>query len=663
MNIEEAKAYIHQHPERVLQKAKHTGFICPKCGNGKGTSGTGITLDPTDSKKEHYKCFVCGAYGDAIELYGQSGDFMTDLKRACDKAGITLDTNSQRPKEHNKQPKERTMTAKVEQIKEKPVDYTNFFTECAHHLTDTDYIAKRGIDEELAYKYTLGYCKSWINPKATKAPATERLIIPTGQFSYVARAIKDGVEPRYCKVGEANILGLEYLKEYKEPVFIVEGELDALSVLQCGHASVGLGSVANTKKLLDYISKNNLKMTFVVALDNDEAGKKASAELKAGLDRLGQKSIVFNPYRDTKDANELLVKSKEALADELEKGVALAHDEEEREKNEYLRTSTRYYIDDFIAKTDSRINTPYTPTGFTDLDKVLDGGLFEGLYVIGAISSLGKTTFALQVADNIARSGQDVLVFSLEQSRFELVAKSISRLTAELAQNRLEPTLAKSARDITVYERLNRFNDDEIENLMNAREMYKTDISEHIFIREGVNDISVNDIREGIEKHIRITGNRPVVIIDYLQILAPIDTKRNYTDKQITDLSVSELKRISRDNKVAIIGISSFNRENYTTTANMGAFKESGSIEYSSDVLIGLQLKGIADIKQSANAKNEANKFIDAEKEKEVRSIELKILKNRNGATGATIEYTYKARYNYFTEIGRVFKTPAQIEQ
>ena len=173
-----------------------------------------------------------------------------------------------------------------------------------------------------------------------------------------------------------------------------------------------------------------------------------------------------------------------------------------------------------------------------------------------------------------------------------------------------------------------------------------------------MNDISVSDVRAGIEKHIRITGKRPVVLIDYLQILAPIDTKRNYSDKQITDLSVSELKRISRDNKVAIIGISSFNRENYTTTANMGAFKESGSIEYGSDVLIGLQLKGIADIKQTANAKNEANRFIDAEKEKETRSIELKILKNRNGATGAMIEYTYKAKYNYFTEVGRVVKNP-----
>jgi len=43
----------------------------------------------------------------------------------------------------------------------------------------------------------------------------------------------------------------------------------------------------------------------------------------------------------------------------------------------------------------------------------------------------GKTTFALQIADNIARNNNKVIIFSLEQSRFELVSKAISRLTYE----------------------------------------------------------------------------------------------------------------------------------------------------------------------------------------------------------------------------------------
>lgn len=68
-------------------------------------------------------------------------------------------------------------------------------------------------------------------------------------------------------------------------------------------------------------------------------------------------------------------------------------------------------------------------TGFENLDKLLDGGLYPGLYVIGANSSLGKTTLVLQIADSIAKSGQGVLIFSLEMSRFELIAKTLSRMS------------------------------------------------------------------------------------------------------------------------------------------------------------------------------------------------------------------------------------------
>lgn len=74
----------------------------------------------------------------------------------------------------------------------------------------------------------------------------------------------------------------------------------------------------------------------------------------------------------------------------------------------------------------------------------------------------------------------------------------------------------------------------------------------------------------------------------------------------------------------------------------MEAFKESGSLEYGSDVLIGLQLNG-------AGGKNfDANEA----KRKNPREIELVILKNRNGSTGDKIELEYYPLFNYFTEPG-----------
>lgn len=114
------------------------------------------------------------------------------------------------------------------------------------------------------------------------------------------------------------------------------------------------------------------------------------------------------------------------------------------------------------------------------------------------------------------------------------------------------------------------------------------------------------------------------------------------TDKQNMDKAVMELKRISRDYKIAILGVSSFNRENYSNVVTMSAFKERGAIEYSSDVLIGLQLKGIG---------NKNFNFIEAKK-KNPREVELVVLKNRNGRAGDIIEYSYYPMFNYFDELG-----------
>jgi len=217
---------------------------------------------------------------------------------------------------------------------------------------------------------------------------------------------------------------------------------------------------------------------------------------------------------------------------------------------------------------------------------VLEGGLYEGLYIIGAISSLGKTTFVLQIADQIAQQGQDILIFSLEMARSELMAKSMSRITFDLSK---DPRNAKTTRGITTGKRYQNYNPVERELIKASIKAYG-EYANHIFINEGMGDIGALEIKETVKKHINITGKSPVVIIDYLQLIAPYEIRA--TDKQNTDKAVMELKRLSRDYKIPVIGISSFNRQNYNQPVSMEAFKESGAIEYSSDVLLGLQLKG-----------------------------------------------------------------------
>ena len=129
-----------------------------------------------------------------------------------------------------------------------------------------------------------------------------------------------------------------------------------------------------------------------------------------------------------------------------------------------------------------------------------------------------------------------------------------------------------------------------------------------------------------MRQHLRLRGKRPVVMVDYLQILKPADPRAS--DKQNTDRAVVELKRISRDFDLPVVAISSFNRENYRSAVSMEAFKESGAVEYSSD----------------------------AAKTRNPRQVELVLLKNRNGSPYGRIPYAYHAAYGYFSELRSSFR-------
>ena len=182
------------------------------------------------------------------------------------------------------------------------------------------------------------------------------------------------------------------------------------------------------------------------------------------------------------------------------------------------------------------------------------------------------------------------------------------------------------------------YNQTERELIKSATYDYK-DIAKNIFIREGMGNVGADTIVEQVKEHIKKKKKPPVVIVDYLQILMPHSEKG--TDKANTDYSILTLKRLSRDYKIPVIVISSFNRENYSNRVSMQAFKESGAIEYSADVLIGLQLMGTG----------EKDFDVDEAKSRNPREIEAIVLKNRNGRTGGKIGYKYYSMFNYFEEL------------
>lgn len=321
-----------------------------------------------------------------------------------------------------------------------------------------------------------------------------------------------------------------------------------------------------------------------------------------------------------------------------------------KSKEEYMNLyGAGNLVSDFMEHIRDRANTRHIPTGFAELDVALDGGLYDGLYILGAISSLGKTTFTMQIADQVAEAGHDVIIFSLEMSKFEIISKSISRLTFDLSD---DPSNAKTSRGITSYDRYGKYSDTERKLISDSIKAY-SEYANNIYIYEGVGDIGIDTITDAVKTHIELTGRHPLLIIDYLQILAPWEPRA--TDKQNTDKAVTELKRLSRDYKIPVFAISSFNRDNYSSAVNMSSFKESGAIEYSSDVLIGLQPAGMVNGNSQAEKKENID-IVDNCKRSVPRGVELILLKNRNGRTGAKVTFEYDPRFNHYKEIDRFFE-------
>jgi replicative DNA helicase len=242
------------------------------------------------------------------------------------------------------------------------------------------------------------------------------------------------------------------------------------------------------------------------------------------------------------------------------------------------------------------------------------------------------------MADQTAEVGEEVLFFSLEQSRLEMVSKSLSRLTAKMNQS-----IA-----VTSLKIRSGYVDDAV---LDAIEVYREKIGERMSIIEGNFSCTVSFIGQYVRRYIDRTGVKPVVIVDYLQILQADEGKRQ-TTKELIDSNVTELKRISRNCDVPVFVISSLNRSNYLSPVDFESFKESGGIEYTCDVLWGLQLQVINDdLFNKENKLKEKRELIRKSKSEVPRKIELICLKNRYGISSYRVGFNYFPQYDLFQPI------------
>ncbi|MEK4117664.1 replicative DNA helicase [Paenibacillus sp. FSL W8-0919] len=263
-------------------------------------------------------------------------------------------------------------------------------------------------------------------------------------------------------------------------------------------------------------------------------------------------------------------------------------------------------------------------TGYTDLDAILGGLQNSDLIIVAARPSVGKTAFALNIAQNVATRVQDpVAIFSLEMSAEQLVTRMVS------AEGILEASKL-------------RIGDMGAEDWTKMADAAGVLGGTNILIDDSAG-ITVHDIRSKCRRLKKQEG-LGLVVIDYLQLIASVSKGRGPENRQQEVSEISRtLKHLARELDVPIIALSQLSRgveQRQDKRPMMSDLRESGSIEQDADIVAFLY----------------RDDYYNAETEKK-NIIEIIIAKQRNGPVG-TVELVFLKQFNKFVNYDRVHSDP-----
>ncbi|MDQ0429187.1 MULTISPECIES: replicative DNA helicase [Caryophanaceae] len=281
------------------------------------------------------------------------------------------------------------------------------------------------------------------------------------------------------------------------------------------------------------------------------------------------------------------------------------------------------HIKDVLVKTYDNIELLHTrkgdvtgiPTGFRDLDKITAGFQRNDLIIVAARPSVGKTAFALNVAQNVAtKTDENVAIFSLEMGAEQLVMRMLC------AEGNIDAQVLRTGalqnedwRKLTMA----------MGSLSNAG----------IFI-DDTPGIRVNDIRAKCRR-LKQEYGLGMIMIDYLQLIAGPGKSGENRQQEVSDISRS-LKGLARELEVPVIALSQLSRgveQRQDKRPMMSDLRESGSIEQDADIVSFLYRED----------------YYDKETEDQ-NMIEIIIAKQRNGPTG-TVKLAFVKEYNKFVTI------------
>lgn len=254
------------------------------------------------------------------------------------------------------------------------------------------------------------------------------------------------------------------------------------------------------------------------------------------------------------------------------------------------------------------------PTGYRDLDRMTSGFQRNDLIIVAARPSMGKTAFALNIAQNVAiKTDENVAIFSLEMGAGQLVQRMLCA-EGNIDSQRL---------------RTGKLEQDDWGKLT----MAMGSLSHAGIYIDDAPGIRVSDIRSKCRR-LKQEHGLGMIIIDYLQLIQGSENSRENRQQEVSEISRS-LKSLARELEVPLIALSQLSRgveSRQDKRPMMSDLRESGSIEQDADI-VGFLYR---------------DDYYDSESEQQ--NIEIILAKQRNGPTG-TVELAFVKEFNKFVDI------------
>lgn len=256
-------------------------------------------------------------------------------------------------------------------------------------------------------------------------------------------------------------------------------------------------------------------------------------------------------------------------------------------------------------------------TGFYDFDKLTTGLHEDNLIILAARPAMGKTAFALNMAQNVAtKANQPVAIFSLEMGAESLVERMLSAEGA-IPNHHI---------------RTGSLSTDEWERLVYAQSRLA---EAPIFIDDSAG-VGISDIRARARRLAQETSGLGLIVIDYLQLIT--GRKTDNRQQEVSEIS-RQLKIIAKELKVPVIALSQLSRsveQRQDKRPIMSDLRDSGSIEQDADIVAFLY--------------RDAYYQDNADEQEESNLTELIIKKNRHGSLG-TVKLYFHKEYTKFSSV------------